>query len=335
MHYARWQRHGDTATTYRPRAEGSCSIEGCDNPQKARGWCDIHWKRWRKHGDPVLKPAARVVPAECSNDGCERVVKAAGLCGACYARQRRAANPAAPPQKRSCDICGTDMANRRKDARLCSRECRNAARYRIERPATRQCTVIEDGTRCPSPATHRLKTDAWCKKHHTRYERHGDPLAVLAEQRPNGEVQEHLHQAANARTDDCILLPSSASGRLSVTYQGKPMTAARAVWTITHAAPGSRHVLHTCHRGDDGCINIRHLYLGDHERNMLDMVEAGRSSRGENSARSVLTEANVREIRRRYRAGEATQQALSAEFGVHPSTISNVVTGRNWGWLGG
>lgn len=28
--------------------EATCSIEGCENPRKARGMCDKHWFRWRK-----------------------------------------------------------------------------------------------------------------------------------------------------------------------------------------------------------------------------------------------------------------------------------------------
>jgi HNH endonuclease len=27
-----------------------CSVEGCDRPHKARGWCIMHWKRWRYTG---------------------------------------------------------------------------------------------------------------------------------------------------------------------------------------------------------------------------------------------------------------------------------------------
>lgn len=30
----------------------TCSIDGCDRPQRARGWCSAHWTRWRQHGDP-------------------------------------------------------------------------------------------------------------------------------------------------------------------------------------------------------------------------------------------------------------------------------------------
>lgn len=31
----------------------TCTIEGCDNKEVARGWCNKHYLRWGKHGDPL------------------------------------------------------------------------------------------------------------------------------------------------------------------------------------------------------------------------------------------------------------------------------------------
>ena len=31
----------------------TCSIEDCEKPTLARGWCGAHYQRWRKHGDPL------------------------------------------------------------------------------------------------------------------------------------------------------------------------------------------------------------------------------------------------------------------------------------------
>lgn len=30
-----------------------CSIEGCEQPHEARGWCSRHYDSWRAHGDPL------------------------------------------------------------------------------------------------------------------------------------------------------------------------------------------------------------------------------------------------------------------------------------------
>lgn len=33
--------------------EQECSVEGCDDPAKVKGWCRIHYTRWYRHGDPT------------------------------------------------------------------------------------------------------------------------------------------------------------------------------------------------------------------------------------------------------------------------------------------
>lgn len=32
---------------------GSCSVDGCEKPKLARGYCNAHYCRWRNHGDPL------------------------------------------------------------------------------------------------------------------------------------------------------------------------------------------------------------------------------------------------------------------------------------------
>lgn len=273
----------------------------------------------------------------CESDGCSKPVAARGLCKTCHTRLRRAEKrqQAPAPEPRACEVCGADITERRSHARVCSSSrCRNAARRKLPRMWTQvepqQCTVVENGERCPEQATHRLRTDRWCRKHCARYERQGDPAILTVVRRPAGEVQEYLRQSAQSDTSECILLPSPTKGRLTVSYQGKPMTAARAVWIIARDDPGPDvHVLHTCHRGDDGCVNIRHLYLGDHEQNMVDMIESDRAMHGERHVRHKLTEIQVREIVRRARAGE-NQRRIAEMFAITPSHVSNLKRGRSW-----
>lgn len=30
-----------------------CSVSGCASPQRARGWCNLHYRRWQRSGDPL------------------------------------------------------------------------------------------------------------------------------------------------------------------------------------------------------------------------------------------------------------------------------------------
>ncbi|MEV7413184.1 hypothetical protein [Streptomyces althioticus] len=174
--------------------------------------------------------------------------------------------------------------------------------------------------------------------HHRRQRLYGDPLSTKT--RPKGTLVSDLRRAAYADTDQCVYLAGYAN-RPSVPFQGVTMFASRAVWILRHGDPGpAASVLHRCNGGSGahGCINVRHLYLGDRAQNAADAVAAGRFTgrpyrRGEDVPTRVLTECEVREIRRRWASGGVTQKALAAEFGVSRATLSLVVNGKRWAWL--
>src|ERR1035437_6194985 len=37
-----------------------CSIDNCNQPHQAKGWCLKHWLRWRRRGDPLAEPYAHM-----------------------------------------------------------------------------------------------------------------------------------------------------------------------------------------------------------------------------------------------------------------------------------
>lgn len=61
-----------------------------------------------------------------------------------------------------------------------------------------------------------------------------------------------------------------------------------------------------------------------------ETTEMGCHSRGEDRPTAVLTESDVREIRRLAKAGELTQRALSYKFGVSEASIYYIVAGKHW-----
>lgn len=144
------------------------------------------------------------------------------------------------------------------------------------------------------------------------------------------ELVGELRSAAFATTDACIDL-GGYQNRPNVRFQGRMMEASRAVWWIANGDPGEKDVLHTCHRGEEGCISIRHLYAGNYVQNVRDRVRAGRSCQGIQHWATKLSDVDVAEIRRRFRPGNRWNPgnaiALGDEFGVSAEQVSRVARG--------
>lgn len=148
-----------------------------------------------------------------------------------------------------------------------------------------------------------------------------------------GHIKAQLVAASAAESDECIDLIHNQKGpsRPTVTVGGVRTNASRAVWILAHGDPGPLHVLHSCHNHE--CINIQHLYLGDHQRNMQDMVESGRDRRpsGDASPNSKLSNEQAAEIRKRYAAGGITYVQLAAQYGLSEKGIWKILAGRTYG----
>lgn len=108
----------------------------------------------------------------------------------------------------------------------------------------------------------------------------------------------------------------------------KPTTAHRVAWESANGPiPRGMYVLHRC--DNRRCVNPEHLFLGTHLENLADMRQKGRGAKGEMVGGVKLSERDVITIRHRYSGGES-QRHLASEFGVHQSTVSLLVSKRNW-----
>lgn len=69
----------------------TCSVDGCEKPHKAYGWCRTHYARWQRHGDVMQDvPVQRRAPdARCSIASCDRPLSAKGWCKAHHNRWLR------------------------------------------------------------------------------------------------------------------------------------------------------------------------------------------------------------------------------------------------------
>lgn len=195
------------------------------------------------------------------------------------------------------------------------------------------CVVAEDGERCGRTVV--VKRHGWCAMHRSIARRNdGDPTARSRARK--GDLLVLARTAAVATTDDCII-PEGWNQRPKIKYGGKQVEGARLVWMLAEGDPGDRDVLHTCNggSGDHGCINRRHLRLGDAADNAADRAAAGRTVRGVQHWNAVLNESQVVDVRQRYVRGtgpynRGNTAALAAEFGVSQSAIRRAVRRKTW-----
>lgn len=103
--------------------------------------------------------------------------------------------------------------------------------------------------------------------------------------------------------------------------------------------PEGLSILHKC--DNPPCVNPEHLFIGTRADNMVDKVQKGRQPRGIELPQHILTDDDVREIRRRYElrrrtTGVATRndpngaEALAKEYGVSKWAIFDCCNRRRW-----
>jgi hypothetical protein len=104
-------------------------------------------------------------------------------------------------------------------------------------------------------------------------------------------------------------------------HSGRKVAAHRVAWELTNGLiPTGQFVLHRC--DNTKCCNPGHLFLGTQAANLEDMTRKGRRA-------SRLTAAQVEDVRTLVASG-IKQGAVAHQFGVARSTISMIMTGKNW-----
>lgn len=72
-----------------------CSIEGCNDAARKRGWCLFHYERWLKKGDPLAGGPKRDTPVleTCKVEGCKNKGIAWNLCNKHYSKWQKYGDP--------------------------------------------------------------------------------------------------------------------------------------------------------------------------------------------------------------------------------------------------
>lgn len=173
----------------------------------------------------------------------------------------------------------------------------------------------------------------WCNAHYQRWWKHGDPLAGRT---PDGEPLRFFRDVVLPfQGDECLIWPYSKDrkGYGRAVFGGKLKYVHREACEHRHGpAPTVIHeAAHTCGNGNVGCCNPLHVEWKTPVENMADTLIHGTHNRGERQGGSKLTEADVRRIKAL--SGRLTQAQIARDFGVVPSLISQIHSGKRWGWL--
>lgn len=136
-----------------------------------------------------------------------------------------------------------------------------------------------------------------------------------------------------AYTADCHLWQGALTrdGYGVFSYRGHSVRAHRWLYEqLFGPIPKGMQLNHTC--DIRSCVNLTHLVLGTAADNTADAVSKRRMAHGERAHKSSLTENDIRAIRARVAAGERKSH-IAREFGVTPTAIGYIVSGKNWRYV--
>ena len=170
-----------------------------------------------------------------------------------------------------------------------------------------------------------------CKNHYKRLLRGGDP-PTPSRQRQSVEERFISKLALPDPVTGCVEWTGhrTKDGYGKLSRSGIEVYTHRYSWERKHGPiPKGLHVLHKC--DNPPCCNEYHLFLGTQTDNAADREIKGRGNqpKGEKHGRAKLTEANVKEIRRRLAAGEV-QRMIAKGFGIAHSTVGKISRGNAW-----
>jgi len=117
-----------------------------------------------------------------------------------------------------------------------------------------------------------------------------------------------------------------------ISYKCKSTRVHRLVWELNIGSiPKGLCVLHKC--DNRACCNPEHLFLGTHKDNVIDMINKGRDSYGENkgerNGQSKLCVDDIIEIKKMLDMGYTCQE-IADNFNVSRRAIGLIRSGERW-----
>lgn len=172
-----------------------------------------------------------------------------------------------------------------------------------------------------------------CGPHASRFRRYGDASMGGTARGAAADFMKNVVLKHDA--DECLAWPFGNNGKgYGVFHEnGRVIAAHTYACREAHGArPSSKHeVAHSCGRGHLLCCAPKHLRWATRKENHADKARHGTLPFGQNNPSNKLTPDQVLAIRDL--GGTEPQHQIAKRFGVCQMTISNILSGKVWGWL--
>lgn len=166
-----------------------------------------------------------------------------------------------------------------------------------------------------------------CNMHYRRVQKHGTvspPPSVAIQAPPDVRFWRQVDKSG-----DCWLWRGKARPYGMINIGRKSIRAHRYSYFLANGHWPEPECLHSC--DNKRCVNPAHLSAGTHAQNMREAAERGRlpSIEGEANPNAKMTVEQVKEIRKRLKAGERVCN-ISRALQISANTIDHIKHGRHW-----
>ncbi len=126
---------------------------------------------------------------------------------------------------------------------------------------------------------------------------------------------------------------SNNAGYPLFSYKGRMVSASKTAYRLFHKKdiPNGFVVSHSCENVQ--CVNPEHIFVTSRSKLVKNLYATGKmkapQQKGADNPNAKLSEADVREIRRKKKEG-STHDELAAQFGVTKTTISQIYNRKLW-----
>jgi 5-methylcytosine-specific restriction endonuclease McrA len=241
-----------------------CSINGCERPLSARGWCSAHYWRWRTSGDPGPAQTRRYRTEGCSVDGCQAPHFVKGMCKPHYRAVEKHGTPT--PRRRGqvagrlriCATCKRDMPAGRFAGSYCH-ECNTARASAARVPvATTPAACDVCGALFDANGQRRFACSAACTR--TRNYRENSKHVLVRRARTRGAEAEAIRPRDIFERDSwtCGICDEPVDRAKKAPHPRSP--------SIDHVIPLSRGGQHTY-------ANVQTAHLGCNVRKGARLIE--------------------------------------------------------------